>query len=293
LQISGAAPKLAGMLFKRSLEGSSFLDLIPDPLDVDRLRNAINVAPHQKHAELCNVHLRDADGTIVPVEVFCSSFEDLDGELEHVIGICEIGSRSQTKDDIIQPDNFYLPGMVSFCDVGSKSAKSRSSSSSKSKLSRTPKHVRTEDAIPPLAALSSKAGPPAVSVEFDVFSEDFTILESSIAFGLLVGQTPVDSNLACWIVDQRAFREWVQEHANAVLNSHGTRSKGTLKVAFRPPLATDLGVEFVASCHLALPPGKTAADAMAEIEETDALPMTLSMSKVRCRELSCAKPLCP
>jgi len=81
------APTAAGM------QGTCFVDVVAEA-DRERFREHVGAAPPDEDGAeglggSLHLHMRDAVGTAVSVQIFHSLFLDLDDRLCHIIGICE------------------------------------------------------------------------------------------------------------------------------------------------------------------------------------------------------------
>lgn len=104
LRISAHAPKLANLLLEghstQALKDAHFLDFMAGT-DQDRFRDFMSRAPDPgeegldlfdlEPAQALNVHLQNSSGSAVHVQLFHSHFYDLNGQVSHLIGICEAG----------------------------------------------------------------------------------------------------------------------------------------------------------------------------------------------------------
>lgn len=97
LNIHGPAEKLRALLLIPSSNQRSFPDLMTTS-DAERFRNHIRATKPGVHAQALNVHLRCANGFVLPVRLFHACFQDVErgcvGNLRYIIGVQELDPQS-------------------------------------------------------------------------------------------------------------------------------------------------------------------------------------------------------
>eukprot|EP00747_Dinoflagellata_sp_TGD_P146699 gnl/TRDRNA2_/TRDRNA2_176724_c2_seq1.p1 gnl/TRDRNA2_/TRDRNA2_176724_c2~~gnl/TRDRNA2_/TRDRNA2_176724_c2_seq1.p1 ORF type:complete len:399 (-),score=62.80 gnl/TRDRNA2_/TRDRNA2_176724_c2_seq1:125-1219(-) len=247
--------KLAGFLLmsQGSLENRNFIELITedDKQRVQSLLSSVSTSAQDESqtesAAACslNVRLRDANSSTVSVQLFYSSFLDLDERKRHILGLIEdqeagLGHRQLARIALQESTSHLCPAdstnSISADVVG------RSILQADSLLTAQPGAPALWACEPSRApsegeesvGRSSMASDTAdVVVWIDAFSKTYTVMKWSVAFTALAGgASPSDIRLLEWIRDEEAFECWVQSCINSFSNGD---EPPEIQVKLRPP----------------------------------------------------------
>jgi len=207
LHISSRAPKLANLLQKQhaptALEGTLFLDLLAES-DHMRFRNFMaracdlsEMMADPEPAQALNVHLANSAGALVQVQLFHSSFSDLNDRISHLIGICEIRDLSTPCSSRVGSNRHLNVGSSSLDCLSDSSMPSGSFTSD---LSRQPHSLSNEN---------------AVNLSFR--SCRFTINQSASTVPVLETSLIGMESLLQWITGWDSTSAWIGDLVNAVL----------------------------------------------------------------------------
>eukprot|EP00747_Dinoflagellata_sp_TGD_P146700 gnl/TRDRNA2_/TRDRNA2_176724_c2_seq2.p1 gnl/TRDRNA2_/TRDRNA2_176724_c2~~gnl/TRDRNA2_/TRDRNA2_176724_c2_seq2.p1 ORF type:complete len:396 (-),score=65.52 gnl/TRDRNA2_/TRDRNA2_176724_c2_seq2:125-1210(-) len=244
--------KLAGFLLmsRDSLDNRNFVDLIAED-DKQRVQSLLSTSVQEDgqidSQAACSLHirLRDANGSPVPVQLFYSSFLDLDEQTRHILGVIEdqeagFGRRQLARiasQEITSPSSpAESANSLSAVVVGKSDVHADN-------LSTANRGVPAPWAGEPARAASegeesvgrsSMASDTAdVVVWIDAFSKTYTVMKWSVAFTALAGgASPSDIRLLEWIRDEEAFECWVQSCINSFSNGD---EPPEIQVKLRPP----------------------------------------------------------
>ena len=202
IRLEAPSPSLGALLFNTSPQPFNAVDVtnLIDGNDTDRFRDFIDafVCPQSMH-----LHLLDASGGRVAVQLFHTRLERLDGLFSHVLGFCE------------EPEVHFMrqPPHVVHDLVESRAAQ---------------RSTLSED----LVSLSS-GGSDCLecSCTLDLRSKDLKLLECSPCFTAITG--PVQGGVLPWIVgDAKPFHQWLVRSANQL--THGGDLPPTYTVMLSP-----------------------------------------------------------
>eukprot|EP00928_Gymnodinium_smaydae_P027538 TRINITY_DN21271_c0_g4_i1.p1 TRINITY_DN21271_c0_g4~~TRINITY_DN21271_c0_g4_i1.p1 ORF type:complete len:630 (-),score=36.91 TRINITY_DN21271_c0_g4_i1:140-1771(-) len=250
-------PKLAGLLLKcadeSAYQGTSFLDLVSNEdkqLIVDCLSETTPQLPNDPivtdHllAPTFHIHLKDALGLLVPVQIFYSHFMDIDDRSCFMVGIRDSGDVTQK----IPPPS-QSPPEPTFAVV----KRSRACLSSVCEMGQD---VSEYDSSSEYLQGENIEGTTFVCV--DAMTLALKILSSSADFAALGGPSDLRRGLMRWIPSEREanhFRDAIQSAVNNKYN-HGVFPSDDKLYQFtlRPPGLKKMGrlLTFCATCYIQL-----------------------------------------
>jgi len=227
LRISAAAPKLANLLLHgssgESLVGVSITELLQD---ADRERFVAHLQTgsqslagrgpqelasggwdcQEEWAPALNVRFKASAGTVVQTTVFFTCYLNLRGQVEYVVGLCEVSQDSAPKAPTLaqgEPHTF-----------DENSSTGASSNSSFSPISST----GAVDIVPPLHARFARKTP-SFAIVIDALTPELTITQFTPNVALMLGLWPKGVSLLSLVENPRAFNIWVQGCVNK--QAHG------------------------------------------------------------------------
>jgi len=223
-----------------------------------------------QHSQSINVLLKGTRNTRISAKLFISSFEGPGGEIEHVVGICEMGAGSAGSGnghheiaDVLREDSGTVPCVRLASHLSGEG--------------------ETMDILMPLGGRRGHASQePDLAVCLDALSSELTILGYTPAFAFLTGLVPkMDHSVLGWIKDSRKFLTRVQAYVAEVRAGRATKSS-KFKVILQTPLAMHMGWEFKASCTLCVEDLSTASEFRGlRAHEGEVLAISAVLHKVR------------
>lgn len=283
LMIQGSPMKLGALLLHpaptHTLEGRFFPDLMP-PSEAERFKDHIQSAS-RIHAQSVNVHLRDSSSTLVSVELLHASFQDLEGQTKHILGVRELqGQSGASALECCGPE--AVPAATQRC------AQPAASETAASEAANSSWGSSASDVVMPLASQLAAAQQPPVFVVFQPMAQDLRVVRCSPAFTFLCGLSPEGCSLLEWVHRRQAFCAWVQDLTNAHFSGRAPTLPAEVRLTLRFPVAVASGYEFRANSALAFQMDSDSSEAESdeEMSDFDDILATLTLSRIRRRRLS-------
>jgi len=242
LRISTPAPKLANLLLQgcsmQGLEGSDFLDFM---VETDRVRFRQFLAQEPDWADssndpapaqALNVHLRDTRGKGVQCQLLHSHFQDLGGEVMHLIGICEIGDAGGRRLDSVgtthtranhgAPErHMHMMGGVASNDSASTTRGSIWNDSEASLAGDSASVVAARshetEMLGRASAGPARGRPPHREVSINFQTLQFAIRGQQSNAPIIDASLLERENLQQWVLEWVSTRMWVQDFIIAAL----------------------------------------------------------------------------
>jgi hypothetical protein len=256
LCIAEPCPKLASLLLRRpdpcTTLARPFVAFLPS-VEQDRFKRhlveEIRVHADEFSAYALHLNLLDANGLLVPVEVFSSFIQEADGSSFYLMGVKEEADVARRRDigeglQVNTPANVSIPPHI----IGMER--------SIDEISRSNTSVATDNISILSDDLCTDLGVPdgAAAVWVDASTMDFDIVRCNNAFRCLGGPSSLSRPFCKWIASgasKEAMTNGVQTVTNQLLNGMASHVE-IQHILLRPPMMSKSGTFLEVSAHCSL-----------------------------------------